>query len=129
MRKRILVTEDHEDNRRILRDLLSSAGYQVIEAVTGEEGIRVAETQRPDLILMDVQLPGLDGYEATRRIKSNLALRAIPIIAVTSYALSGDDVKAREAGCDAYVTKPFSPRALLVKIREHLPEDPPGSSR
>ena len=128
MRGRILVTEDHEDNRRILRDPLTSAGYQVIEAVTGEEGVQFAETQRPDLILMDVQLPGLDGYEATRRIKSNLALRRIPIIAVTLYALSGDDVKARAAGCDANVTKPFSPRALLVTIREHLPGGAPGSS-
>jgi two-component system cell cycle response regulator DivK len=128
MRGRILVTEDHEDNRRILRDPLTSAGYQVIEAVTGEEGVQFAETQRPDLILMDVQLPGLDGYEATRRIKSNLALRRIPIIAVTLYALSGDDVKARAAGCDANVTKPFSPRALLVTIRELLPGGAPGSS-
>ena len=86
----------------------------------------MAETQRPDLILMDVQLPGFDGYEATRRIKSNLALRQIPVIAVTSYALSGDDVKAREAGCDAYVAKPFSPRELLVKIRECLAQAAPG---
>jgi two-component system cell cycle response regulator DivK len=122
MSKRILIVEDQEDNRKILRDLLTSAGYEPIEAVTGEEGLALAETQRPDLILMDIQLPGLDGYEATRRIKANPALRGIPVIAVTSYALSGDDVKAREAGCDAYVTKPFSPRALLAKIREYLPE-------
>ena len=81
----------------------------------------LAETRRPDLILMDIQLPGLDGYEATRRIKANPALRGIPIIAVTSYALSGDDDKAFEAGCDACVTKPFSPRQLLAKIREYLP--------
>ena len=121
MSKRILVVEDQEDNRRILRDLLTSAGYEMIEAVTGEEGVASATTHRPDLILMDIQLPGLDGYEATRRIKGNPALRQIPIIAVTSYALSGDDAKAFEAGCDAYVTKPFSPRALLAKIREHLP--------
>ena len=121
MSKRILVVEDQEDNRRILRDLLTSAGYEMIEAVTGDEGVALAETHRPDLILMDIQLPGLDGYEATRRIKGNPALRQIPIIAVTSYALSGDDAKAFEAGCDAYVTKPFSPRALLAKIREHLP--------
>ena len=121
MSKRILVIEDHEDNRRILRDLLTSAGYEPLEAVTGEEGVALAETHRPDLILMDIQLPGLDGYEATRRIKANPALRHIPIIAVTSYALSGDDVKAREAGCDAYVTKPFSPRALLATVREYLP--------
>jgi len=121
MSKRILVIEDHEDNRRILRDLLTSAGYEPIEAVSGEEGVALAETHRPDLILMDIQLPGLDGYEATRRIKANPALRHIPVIAVTSYALSGDDVKARAAGCDAYVTKPFSPRALLAKVREFLP--------
>ncbi len=122
MSKRILVVEDQEDNRRILRDLLTNAGYEMLEAVTGEDGVTLAETHRPDLILMDIQLPGLDGYEATRRIKANPALRAIPIIAVTSYALSGDDSKAREAGCDAYVAKPFSPRALLAKIREYLPQ-------
>jgi len=121
MNKRILVIEDHEDNRRILRDLLTSAGYESIEAVTGEDGVALAETHRPDLILMDIQLPGVDGYEATRRIKAKPALRQIPVIAVTSYALSGDEVKAMEAGCDAYVTKPFSPRALLAKIREYLP--------
>jgi len=121
MSKRILIVEDQEDNRKILRDLLRSAGYEPLEAVTGEEGLTLAETHRPDLILMDIQLPGLDGYEATRRIKANPALRHIPVIAVTSYALSGDDVKAREAGCDAYVTKPFSPRALLATIRQVLP--------
>jgi two-component system, cell cycle response regulator DivK len=121
MSKRILVIEDQEDNRRILRDLLTSAGYEPIEAVTGEDGVALAETHRPDLILMDIQLPGLDGYEATRRIKANPALRQIPIIAVTSYALSGDEVKAKAAGCDGYVTKPFSPRALLAKVREYLP--------
>ena len=120
MNKRILVVEDQEDNRRILRDLLTSVGYEVVEAVTGEDGVRIAETQAPDLILMDIQLPGLDGYEATRRIKANATLRPVPIIAVTSYALSGDDARAFEAGCDAYVSKPFSPRALLAKIREFL---------
>ena len=120
MKKNILLIEDNEDNRRIVRDLLTSAGYQVIEAVTGQEGVTAAETQGPELILMDIQLPDFDGYEATRRIKANPALNATPIIAVTAYALSGDDRKALEAGCDAYVTKPFSPRALLAKIREYL---------
>jgi two-component system cell cycle response regulator DivK len=120
MSKRILVVEDQEDNRRILRDLLASVGYEMIEAVTGEEGIALAEAQRPDLILMDIQLPGVDGYEATRRIKANDALRHIPIIAVTSYALSGDDTKALEAGCDAYIAKPYSPRELLAKIRQYV---------
>jgi two-component system cell cycle response regulator DivK len=120
MGKRILMIEYHEDNRRILRDLLTSKGYDVIEAENGIEGVSAAETCRPDLILMDIQLPGIDGYEATRRIKANSETRKIPIIAVTSYALSGDDVKAFEAGCDAYVAKPFSPRDVLAKIRDHL---------
>jgi two-component system, cell cycle response regulator DivK len=111
MSKRILVVEDQEDNRRIMRDLLTSVGYEIIEAVTGEEGVTAAATHVPDLILMDIQLPGLDGYEASRRIKANPALRQVPIIAVTSYALSGDDVKAFAAGCDGYVSKPFSPRS------------------
>jgi two-component system cell cycle response regulator DivK len=118
--KRILVVEDTEDNRQIIRDLLSTAGYETIEAVNGEQGVAMAAEHRPDLILMDIQLPALDGYEATRRIKANPALRHIPIIAVTSYALSGDEEKTREAGCDAYVAKPFSPRLLLAKLRGFL---------
>jgi two-component system cell cycle response regulator DivK len=126
MKKRILAIEDHAENRRILGYLLASAGFEMIEAVTGEEGVATAEKERPDLIIMDIQLPGLDGYEATRRIKANPALRHIPIIVVTSYALSGDDVKAFEAGCDAYVTKPFVPRELLAKIRTYLAPQPGG---
>ena len=120
MSKRILAIEDHEENRRMLRLLLQSAGFEMIEALPGEDGVAMAEKERPDLILMDIQLPGLDGYEATRRIKANPDLRHIPIIVVTSYALSGDDVKAFEAGCDAYVTKPFVPRELLAKVRGYL---------
>lgn len=121
MSKRILVVEDHEENRRLLHDLLTNTGYEMIEAVSGEEGLTCAETHAPDLILMDIQLPGLDGYEVTRRLKSNPVLRHIPIIVVTSYALSGDEAKAAQAGSDAYVAKPFSPRELLAKIREFLP--------
>jgi two-component system cell cycle response regulator DivK len=120
MSQTILVIEDQEDNRNILRDLLTSAGYEVIEAMNGASGVEIAESARPDLILMDIQLPVLDGYEATRRIKANPALAAIPIIAVTSYALSGDEAKAKAAGCDGYVTKPFSPRQLLGEVREFL---------
>lgn len=120
MSKRVLVVEDHEENRRIVRLLLAHAGIEMIEAVNGEEGLAAAERERPDVILMDIQLPGLDGYEVTRRIKANPELRHIPIIVVTSYALSGDDKKAFEAGCDAYVTKPFAPRELLAKIRGYL---------
>ena len=122
MSKRILVIEDQEDNRQIVRDLLSANGYELIDATTGEEGVAFAKRDRPDLILMDIQLPGIDGYEATRRIKADAELSKIPIIVVTSYALSGDDQKAFAAGCDGYVTKPFSPRLLLAKIREYLPE-------
>ena len=125
MSRRILVVEDQDDNRRILRDLLASADYEMVEAVTGKEGVSMAQTHRPDLILMDIQLPELNGYEATRQIKADPALRPIPIIAVTSFALSGDDDLAYEAGCVAYVTKPFSPRQLLAKIRDLLP---PGDS-
>ena len=120
MTKRILVVEDHEDNRQILRVLLGSAGYQMIEAHDGETALTTAASERPDLILMDIQLPGLDGYEATRRIKADPALSAIPIIAVTSYALTGDEEKARAAGCSAYVGKPYSPLELLNKLREYL---------
>jgi two-component system cell cycle response regulator DivK len=120
MTKRVLVVEDHEDNRQILRVLLGSAGYQMVEAHDGETALTTAASERPDLILMDIQLPGLDGYEATRRIKADPALSGIPIIAVTSYALSGDEEKARAAGCSAYVTKPYSPLELLKKLREYL---------
>ncbi len=125
MSKRILVIEDHEDNRRIMNFTLSAAGFEMIEAVTGDEGVAMAESERPDLILMDIQLPGIDGYEATRLIKAKPALRHIPIIVVTSYALSGDEVKAKEAGCNAYLAKPFRPRELLAKVREFVPEAPP----
>jgi len=121
MSKRILVVEDTEDNRRILRDLLTRAGFELIEAVDGEAGVSMAVAHRPDLILMDIQLPIFDGYEATRRIKANPQTKNIPIIAVTSYALSGDETKALAAGCDGYVAKPFSPRRILAMVQEFLP--------
>ena len=121
MSKRILVVEDQADNRRILQDLLTRAGYEIILAENGQEALEVVARERPNLILMDIQLPLLDGYEATRLIKANPALRAIPIIVITSYALSGDESKAKAAGSDAYFAKPFSPRALLAKVREYLP--------
>ncbi len=120
MKNRILVVEDHEDNRRILRDMLTNAGYDVVEAENGGDALRSASAQRPDLILMDIQLPVLDGYETTRRLKNDPSTRAIPVIVITSYALSGDEGKARAAGCDDYVTKPYSPRQVLAKIRTYL---------
>jgi two-component system, cell cycle response regulator DivK len=121
---KILVVEDQEDNRRILRDLLGAQGFDMVEAHDGPSAHPTAAAEKPDLILMDIQLPGLDGYEATRRIKADPALSAIPIIVVTSYALSGDEAKARAAGCDDYVAKPYSPRQLLAKIRHYLPAKP-----
>jgi len=120
MTKRILVVEDQEDNRQIIRDMLAGTDYEIIEAENGEEALAAVAKQRPDLILMDVQLPIMDGYEAARRIKADPALRSIPIIAVTSYALSGEDRRAQAAGCDDYVAKPYSPRQLLAKIRQYL---------
>ncbi|TAJ35679.1 MAG: response regulator [Reyranella sp.] len=118
MSKKILIVEDTEDNRQILRDLLGMAGYTLFEARDGAEGVAKAAEHRPDLILMDIQMPVMDGYEATRRIKANPELKAIPIVAVTSYALSGDEQKTRDAGCDAYIAKPYSPRQMLAKVRE-----------
>src|SRR5499425_838936 len=120
MSKRILVVEDQPDNRQIIRDMLAPTDYEIIEAEDGQQALVAIAKQRPDLILMDIQLPIMDGYTVTRKIKGDPVLRSIPIIAVTSYALSGEEKKAREAGCDDYVPKPFSPRQLRAKIRQYL---------
>ena len=122
MTKRILVVEDQEDLRGVLRDLLCGSGYWVVEAVDGQDGINKAKSECPDLILMDIQLPVLDGYEATRQIKADPSLANTPIIAVSSFAMKGDEEKARGAGCDHYVTKPYSPLQLLRTIRGVLGE-------
>lgn len=121
MTEQILVVEDHEDNRRILRDLLRKTGYEMIEAHDGEAALDRVASERFDLILLDIQLPGIDGYEVARRIRADPGFTALPIIAVTSYALMGDEDKARLAGCSDYVSKPYRPRELLAKIREYLP--------
>ena len=120
MTKRILVVEDHDDNLQILRDLLESTEYDMVEARDGEQALIAATRHSPDLILMDIQLPIMDGYEVTRRLKADTALKDIPIIVITSYALSGDEEKAFAAGCDAYVSKPYDPIALLETIRQYL---------
>jgi two-component system cell cycle response regulator DivK len=122
MTKRILVVEDQEDLRGILRDLLTGSGYEVVEAADGGEGVAKAKSESPDLILMDIQLPVLDGYETTRQIKADPNLKATPIIAVSSFAMKGDEAKARASGCDHYVTKPYSPIQLLRIIRGFLGE-------
>lgn len=121
MTKCILVIEDQPDNCTILRDQLIVASFIVLEAEDGEAGVATALTERPDLILMDIQMPHVDGYAATRRIRAAPGMAATPIIAVTSCALAGDEAKTRASGCDAYVAKPCSPRALLAEVRR-LPE-------
>jgi two-component system cell cycle response regulator DivK len=116
------VVEDQPDNRQIIRDMLAPTDYEITEAESGEEALEAIAKQRPDLILMDLQLPIMDGYEATCRIKADPALRSIPIIAVTSFALDGEEQTARAAGCDDYVPEPYSPRQLLAKIQQCMPQ-------
>ena len=118
MTHRILVVEDLEDLREIARLALEGAGYEVVEAATGVEGIAKAETEHPDLVLMDIQLPVLDGYESTRRIKALPGMARTIVIAVSSFAMRGDEEKARAAGCDGYVTKPYSPKQLVDLVRQ-----------
>jgi two-component system cell cycle response regulator DivK len=122
MSKRILVVEDQPDNRQIIRDMLAGSDYEITEAEDGEHALAAVAKQRPDLILMSIQLPVMDGYEVTRLIKADPAMRSIPIIALTSYALNGEEQTARAAGCDAYVPEPYSPRYLLAKIRKCMPQ-------
>jgi CheY-like chemotaxis protein len=117
---KILLVEDNEDNRDMLSRRLGKKGYEVVIAVDGEEGCRLALTEKPDLILMDMRLPGLDGWEATRRLKATPGIQATPIIALTADAMSGDREKALECGCDDYDTKPIELARLLQKMEALL---------
>jgi two-component system cell cycle response regulator DivK len=118
----ILYVEDNEFNRKIVRDLLARTSYRLIEATDGETGVATARQERPDLIIMDIQLPRMSGLDATRALRADAATAHIPIIVITSFALSGDDQKAKEAGATEYLAKPYSPRELLETIRRLAPE-------
>lgn len=117
--KKVLIVEDVDLNRDLVVQLLEDQ-YQVIEAVNGREGLEVAEREMPDLILMDLSLPVMDGWEATRRLKAHDELGSIPIIALTAHAMVGDEEKARAAGCDDYLVKPLDDEELLAKLARHL---------
>jgi two-component system, cell cycle response regulator DivK len=117
---KILLVEDNEMNRDMLGRRLQRRGFELVIAIDGEEGIAKALSEQPDIILMDMSLPGIDGWEATRRLKAMLEMQAIPIIALTAHAMSGDREKALEAGCDDYDTKPVEFDRLLGKIESLL---------
>ena len=119
----VLHIEDNEYNRKIVRQLLSRTSYRLLEAADGEEGLAVAQRELPDLILMDVQLPKLSGLDATRLLRADPRTAKIPLVVVTSFALSGDDRRAIDAGASAYLAKPYSPRDLMALINRFLPEN------
>ncbi len=121
--KTILYVEDNEFNLKIVRQLLSRTTYRLIEAVDGEQGVATALKDVPDLILMDIQLPKLSGLDATRQLRTDPKTAHIPIVVITSFALSGDSEKAKAAGASAYLAKPYSPRELLQMIRKLVPEN------
>jgi len=122
MSKRSRVVEDQEGLRGGLCGLLRGSGYEMLEAADGQAGVDKAKTEKPDLILMDIQMPIMDGYEATRQIKADPNRKSIPIVAVSSFAMKGDEEKARASGCDHYVTKPYSPMQLLRTVRGFVGE-------
>jgi len=120
MKRKILVVEDNEQNLYLVAFLLQKDGYEVIAARDGHTAIEKAQAERPDLILMDIQLPEMDGYEATRRIKSTSDISHIPIVAITSYAMAGDPEKALAAGCAGYIEKPFAPETFVAEIKKYF---------
>jgi CheY-like chemotaxis protein len=120
MRKKILYIEDNEQNLYLVRFLLEKHGYQVCAAMDGQEGIESAARERPDLILLDIQLPLMDGYGVARKLRANPDLAGIPIVAVTSYAMAGDRDKALGAGCSGYIEKPINPDTFMAQVEQHL---------
>jgi two-component system cell cycle response regulator DivK len=120
-RGRVLLVEDHPLNRELAEAILTRAGYEVLVAQDGESGLAAARSEQPDLILMDIELPGLDGLEATRRLKADPTLRLIPVLALTAYAMRGDEQRAQAAGCDGYLTKPIDRVTLLEAVERCIP--------
>jgi two-component system cell cycle response regulator DivK len=120
MAKLILIVEDEPKNLTLLRDLLQVSGYKTIEATDGKQGVELAKSKKPDLILMDVQMPKMDGLEATRILKADTTTGNIPILALTSYAMKGDEERILQAGCDGYLAKPFDIQELLKIVAEYL---------
>jgi two-component system, cell cycle response regulator DivK len=120
MAARVLVVEDDLDNRRIVVKVLTSAGHRMFEAADGASAIAVARREHPDVIIMDLALPGMDGWEASRRLKADPETADIPIIALTAFAMRGDEERAREAGCDAYLSKPCRPQAIRDAVQRFL---------
>ncbi len=120
--RRVLVVEDNAANLRLVGDILTRAGYAVLKAVTAQEGIDAAIREQPDLVLMDIQLPGKDGLTATRELKSDPATRAIPVMALTAHAMQGDEDRILAAGCDRYVSKPIRYREFLAIVAEMIGE-------
>ncbi|HEX9480339.1 MAG TPA: response regulator [Methylomirabilota bacterium] len=116
----ILIVEDHEKNRKLVRDVLKFKGYEVIEAETGEEGVRLALERRPSLVLMDIRLPGIDGVEALRRIRADVTTRAIPIMAITASVMTEDRQKIMDAGFDAYQSKPLNVKHFVAAVEQLL---------
>ena len=119
-KKKMLVIEDDLTNMELFADLLDAAGHEVIQAHSAEEGIALAAETVPDLILMDVALPGMDGLEATRRLRADPAVSSVPVVAVTSYAMEGDQAKAMAAGCAGYITKPIDTRTFVSTVEKYV---------
>lgn len=120
MAKTVLIVEDNDLNLKLLNDLLQAEGYSTVCTRSGEEAVATARRQPPDLVMMDIRLPGMSGLEATRALKADLALKSIPVVAVTAYAMNGDEEEIRNAGCDDFLSKPFSVAALLAILRRFL---------
>lgn len=114
--KRLLLVEDHPTNRKLIGDILRRAGYEVTEAQTGDEAVARARAERFDLVLMDIQLPGMDGLTAARLLRAGETTARLPILAVTAHAMAGDERRIRDAGCDGYVAKPIAYKALLAEV-------------